>query len=305
MKKTVAAGSAVAIGVMGAAMPLMAVPAQAASAPTCDTLSDLTWSDSMDNWFQSCVPQFGLGKVEFTISSDTDFPADFKDLTDPSVTVTTTADVADMNAYYDESLTSPFSALSRMDDGTDPKLQRYQASQVAPGSLGDNQGAVFRVSSVAATSPSSLPFSCGPFTYSQAYSVTFEPLDVTFTQTVNGTPWVYHIVISPETLFIGGTLQPGGWDGGQPLCMVQGDFFSGGLTASDEGWTTASYDSINFLNPYSSLTGDYFVGNYPRAIPEAPALPATGVELVAPLAVAGGLFLAGLSVFAIRRRRRA
>jgi LPXTG-motif cell wall-anchored protein len=300
MKKTVAAGSAVAIGVMGAAMPLAAVPAQAASAPTCDTLSDISWSDSMDNWFQSCVPQYGLGKIEFTISSDTDFPADFKDLTDPSVTVTTTADIADMNAYFDESLTSPFSALSRSDDGTDPKLQRYQASQVAPGSLGDSQGAVFRVSSVAAISPASLPFDCGPFSYGQAYSVTFEPLDVTFTQTVNGVPWVYHIVISPETLFIGGTVQPGGWDGGMPLCTVQGEFVNGGLTASEEGWTRASFDTAFLLNPYSSLTGDYFVGDYPRA-PET--LPATGVELVAPMAVAGGLFLAGLSIVAIRRRR--
>ncbi len=303
MKKSVAAGSAVAIGVMGAAMPLVAVPAQAASAPTCETYAFLDWSDSMDNWFQSCVPQYGLGKVEFTISADTDFPADFKDLTDPSVTVTTTADVADINAYFGASLTSPFSALSRIDEGTDPKLQRYQASQVAPGSLGDSQGAVFRVSSVAAISPSSLPADCGPFSYGQAYSVTFEPLDVTFTQTVNGVPWVYDIVISPETLFIGGTLQPGGWDGGQPLCMVQGEFFSGGMTSSEEGWTLAAFDTVFFLNPYSSLTGDYFVGDYPRAVPEAPALPATGVELVAPLAVAGGLFLAGLSIVAIRRRR--
>lgn len=301
MKKAVATGSAVAIGVMGAAMPLVAVPAQAASAPTCDTFSDLSWSDSMENWFQSCVPQYGLGKVEFTISSETDFPADFKDLTDASVTVTTTADVADINLYYDDSLTSPFSALSRIDDGTDPKLQRYQASEIAPFSLGDNQGAVFRVSSVAAISPSSLPADCGQFTYGQAYSVTFEPLDVTFTQTVNGEPWVYHIVISPDTLFIGGTLQPASWDGGQPLCMVQGDFFSGGLTASEEGWTLAAFDTSTYLNPYSSLTSDYFVGDYPRADPQV--LPATGVELVAPLAVAGGLFVAGLSIVATRRRR--
>ena len=305
MKKTVAAGSAVAMGVIGAAMPLMAGPAQAASAQPCDVYSDMAWSDSVDNWFQSCIPQYGLGKVEFTISSDTDFPADFKDLTDPSVTVTSTADVADINAYYGETLTSPFTDLSRIDDGTDPKLQRYQASQVAPLSLEGNPGGVFRVSSATAMSPANLPEACGPFSYADAYAVTFEPLDVTFTQTVNGAQWVYHIVMSPETLYIGGTMEPGGWNSGAPLCMAQGTFMTGGLTASDEGWTEASSDSIERLNMYPSLTGDYFVGNYPRAVPtpDSPALPATGLELVAPLAVAGGLLLAGLSVLAIRRRR--
>jgi len=298
MKKTVAAGSAVALGVIGVAMPLMTVPAHAASATTCDSYNDMAWSDGVDNWFQSCIPQYGLGKVEFTISSDTDFPADFKDLTDPSVTLTTTADVADINAYFGETLTSPLSGLSRTDDGTDPKLQRYQASEVAPLSLDGAQGGVFRVASATAVSPSNLPVDCGPFSYADAYAVTFEPLDVTFTQTVNGEPWVYHIVFSPETLYIGGTVGPGGWDGSQPLCMVQGTFAGGGMTASDEGWTVASYDSLFFLNMYPSFDGDYFVGNYPRT-----ALPATGLDMAAPMGVAGGLLLAGLSVLAIRRRR--
>ena len=300
MKKTVAAGSAVALGVIGAAMPLMAVPAQAASASTCNSFGDQAWSDSVDNWFQSCIPQYGLGKVEFTISSDTDFPADFKDLTDPSVTVTTTADVANINAYYGETLTSPFSGLIRSDDGSDPKLQQYQSTGVAPLSLEGNQGGVFRVSSATAVSPANLPVACGPYSYANAYAVTFEPLDVTFSQTVNGEPWVYHIVISPETLYIAGTVGPGGWDGGAPLCMVQGTFANGGMTASDEGWTAASSDSIERLNMYPSFDGDYFVGNYPRAVP---ALPATGLDLAAPMGVAGGLLLAGLSVLAIRRRR--
>jgi len=294
MKKTVAAGSAVAMGVIGAAMPLMAVPAQAASAQPCDVYSDMAWSDSVDNWFQSCIPQYGLGKVEFTISSDTDFPADFKDLTDPSVTVTSTADVADINAYYGETVTSPLLVLSRIDDGTDPKLQRYTALN-----------GVFRVSSATAVSRLNLPEACGPFVYGDAFAVTFEPLDVTFTQTVNGAPWVYRIVMSPETLYIGGTMEPGGWNGGAPLCMAQGTFMTGGVTASDEGWTAASSDSTQTLTMYPSLTGDYFVGNYPRAVPtpDSPALPATGLELVAPMGVAGGLLLAGLSVLAIRRRR--
>jgi LPXTG-motif cell wall-anchored protein len=302
MKKTVAAGSAVALGVIGAAMPLMAVPAQAEAAPTCDVAGEGTFSDTMSNWFETCVPQYGAGKVEFTISSDTDFPADFKDLTDPSVTVTTTTDVAELSGYFgnaDPAYTSPFVGLTRVDDGTDPKLQRYQAAQFE-----DGQSTFLKVASTEEISPANLPAACGPFDYDRAFTVTFEPLDVTFTQTVNGEAWVYHVVISPDTLFIGGTLQPGGWDGGVPLCLAQGEFMSGGLSAAAEGWTEAAFDT-SVLNMYPSLTGDYFVGNYPRAVPtpDSPALPATGLELVAPMGVAGGLLLAGLSVLAIRRRR--
>jgi len=294
MKKTVAAGSAVALGVMGAAMPLMAFPAQAASATSCDFSGDFSFTDTVDNWYGTCIPQYGVGKAEFTISSDTDFPAEFKDLTDPSVTVTTTADLADMTSYFgtDPAYTSPLDGLTRIDDGTNPKLQRYQASD-----FDHNQAALMKVASTAEISPSDLPSACGPFTYDRAFTVAFEPLDVTFTQTVNSEPWTYHVVISPDTLYIGGTLQPGGWDGGAPLCMAQGTFASGGLTAAEEGWTATSADST-VLNMYPSMTGDYFVGDYPRA-----ALPATGLELAAPLGLAGGLLVAGLSVLAIRRRR--
>jgi len=294
MKRTVAAGSAVALGVIGAAMPLMAVPAQASSATTCDFSSDFSFTDLVDNWYGTCVPQYGVGKVEFTISSETDFPAEFKDLTDPSVTVTTTADLADMTTYFavDPAYTAPLVGLTRIDDGTDPKLQRYQASDFF-----QDQAALLKVASTAEVSPSDLPAACGQLTYDRAFTVTFEPLDVTFTQTVNGEPWTYHIVISPDTLYIGGTLQPAGWDGGVPLCMAQGAFASSGLTAAEEGWTATSSDST-VLNMYPSMTDDYFVGNYPRA-----ALPATGSELVAPMGVAGGLLLAGISVLAIRRRR--
>jgi LPXTG-motif cell wall-anchored protein len=81
--------------------------------------------------------------------------------------------------------------------------------------------------------------------------------------------------------------------------MAQGSFASGGLTAADEGWTATASDSM-VLNMYPSADGDYFVDDYPRAVN---ALPATGLELVAPIGVAGGLLLAGLSVLAIRRRR--
>ncbi len=297
MKKTVAAGSALAVGVLGVVAPLSATSAQAVDAQTCDFFSDVSWSADVDNWYESCVPQYGLGKVEFTISSDTDFPADFKDLTDPSVTVTSTADLDSINSFFASSppLTSPFSSLTRIDDGSDPKVQRYRASD-----LENDEGAVFRIASVSEITPGNLPQECGPFTYDRAFEVTLQPLDVTFTQTVNGEKWEYHVVITPNPLFVGGTLASGntGWDGGLPLCAVQGSFVSGGLTAGDSGWTTASYDTF-WVNPYPSATGDYFVGDFPRVV----TLPSTGVDITTPLAVAGGLLLAGLTVVAVRRRR--
>ena len=307
MKNIMSAGSAVALGVASVIAPLVAVPANAVgTAPVCDPGEVAEISGDFNNWYQSCVPQFGLGKVEFTISSETDFPADFKDLTDPAVNVTTTTDLDLLNLFLGSSdVDSPFLGLSRTDDGSNPKLQQYEATSMVTSS--ETSLAAFKIAAVSELSPAEAPAACDAFlgvgeSYPRVFSVTFEPLDVTFSQTVNGEEWIYRVVMAPGTQYVAGTLPAGeeAWEQSEPLCVSQGTYLAGGSSPSQIGdpWFYAAF-MTQLVAPYSSNDG-FFVADYPRA-PET--LPATGVELVAPMAVAGGLFLAGLSIVAIRRRR--
>lgn len=316
MKKTLAAGSAVALGFVGAAVPFASLPAHAAVAPMCDTNGSMISNPAdMDNWYQSCVPQFGSGKTEFTISSDVDFPADFKDLSDPSVTVETTTDLNNLYLYFGgvtwftSEPTSPFYNLMRIDDGSDPKVQRYSADSY-PDSPNVTAYSYFTVDTASKVTSAELPTECLDYgtssDYGDIYKATFKPIDVTFSQTVNGENWSFHVVITPQPMYIAGTLEFNGsadqWSNSTPMCVVQGTFVSGGPANGNTGYSSAQA-AASMLNPYSSNTWDgdsYYVGDYPRSVT---ALPATGLELVAPMGVAGGLLLAGLSVLAIRRRR--
>jgi LPXTG-motif cell wall-anchored protein len=300
MRKPVAAGSAVALGIIGAASPLVALPAVASEALPCTTFIEPSVGLGQDNWYQSCVPQFGMGKVEFTISSDIDFPADFKDLNDPAVEISTTANLDALNSYFGSSpgdeMTSPFTGFVRTDDGTNPKLQKYFA-----GSFTDGQVAAFKIASVARVASSELPSSCLDFgsSYPDVYSVTFEPLDVTFTQTINGEDWTYHVVMTPQTGFVGGTVGPASFDGGEPLCLAQGTYFSGGATASDAGWEYSLF-AAGSVNPYPSNESTVLVADYPRSVAE---LPRTGTSATVGIGFAGMLVLLGVALSVIRRRR--
>lgn len=304
MRKSIAAGSVLALGVIGATSPLLALPAKAATALPCTSLGEADYTADNENWFQTCVPQFGLGKVEFTISSDVDFPAEFKDLTDPAVAVTTTTDLTAASAYFapvgptvmSGFLTSPFLSLERVDDGTNPKLQRYSASSFLAFQL-----AVFKIASVAQITPAELPAKCAEIgsPYPNAYQVTFEPLDATFTQTLNGEDWSFRILMAPQAQFIGGTVTSGSFDSTQPLCAVQGEFYAGADAAGDS-WEDAEL-AIELGNPYPSFSGNHFTGDFARQA--APALPETGVNASLALGISGMLILAGVAGVLIRRRR--
>jgi LPXTG-motif cell wall-anchored protein len=302
MKSIISAGSAVALGVASVVAPLVVAPANAVgTAPVCNPGEFADISGDFDNWYQACVPQFGLGKVEFTISSETDFPADFKDLTDPSVNVTTTTDLDLLNSYLVSSdFDSPFLGLSRTDDGSNPKLQRYQAA-----SLMTSSWAAFKIAAVSELSPAVAPAACDAFldvgdSYPRVFSVTFEPLDVTFSQAVNGQEWIYRVVMAPGAQYVAGTLPPGAeaWDWDEPLCISQGNYLAGGSSSAVDSYDYAYFMS-QLVSPYPSNDG-FFVADYPRTA--SPELPATGLNTLVPLGV-GALTLAvgGLAI-ALRRR---
>jgi LPXTG-motif cell wall-anchored protein len=168
--------------------------------------------------------------------------------------------------------------------------------------------AAFKIAAVSELSPAVAPAACDAFlddgdSYPRVFSVTFEPLDVTFSQTVNGQEWIYRVVMAPGTQYVAGTLPPGedAWDSDEPLCISQGNYLAGGSSSGPdvEGSWGYAYFMSQLVAPYSSNDGS-FVADYPRSA--STELPATGLNSLVPLGV-GALTLAvgGLAI-ALRRR---
>jgi hypothetical protein len=197
VKKTAAAFAATAFGAVSGGV-LVGSPAQAMPSDLCDAYTDheITDDGSLDaDWYMECVPQFGAGKVEFTIASDMDFPPGYvADLTDPAVTAETNLDVGSATEY---GLTPEHGAFQDIriaeerSDATD-----YEGSMVAP---------ITRVRSVAV---SALPEACDGEDYANAYRVDYGSVSTTFTQDIDGEPVSTEIDVTPAPLFLGFTADP-------------------------------------------------------------------------------------------------
>jgi len=95
--RAVSGVGAVALGTAGATV-LTAMPAAAEPLPACDAFGAGNGLAFLN--VAGCVPQYGLGKAEFTVEGvGTDIPAGF-DLTTATVTGTTGPDADALTAYY-------------------------------------------------------------------------------------------------------------------------------------------------------------------------------------------------------------
>jgi hypothetical protein len=242
--RSAAALGASVLGIVGAAAG--AVPAQAATPtalPDCTDYLQHTVSASAvpgSNWYMDCVPQYGAGKAEFTVISDVDFPADFLDLHDPEVTVTSTTAAPAVAGYFGVSTTiGGFSRLYKS-GGVDPRMQQYTGTAYLP------------ISSVAAIDPTTLPAACVG-TYNAAYQITYAPATTTFTQSVDGEEWKYEITAAPEPLSLGMNLaNTGGIDSAQALCASSAGATRSALNNSDGVWDSIMFSQVE--------RGDTFIG---------------------------------------------
>lgn len=206
MKKTLAALGASVLG-----LGVVAVPATtAAAAPPiepCENVLDQLESvgDFNEVWLGDCVPQYGLGKAEFTIVADEDnptaqLPEGFTDLNDAfisedsPVVASTTLDTAAIEAYFFDTEAQgvmPITAIA-LDDET-PESQTYIAFTVVPVASTGMATEENTPADVVSACEVSWPGPEEDLSDSIGWFATFHPVDTTYTQTVGGTEWIYEI----------------------------------------------------------------------------------------------------------------
>ena len=285
----------------------------------------------------NCLPQFGLGKAEFSITANksgtADFPADFKDLSDPSVTVTTKIeDKSNLDSYFSTvtPVSGPSTVTKNMDSSTATK-QNYTTD------------VPYRISSTAAIDPTTLPAACHPteVSYATAWKVTYLPTTVTYSQKIKGKTWKYTLTSAPKSLYLGLPLDKtngyvpvtGATD---PICAADGNLaiYSASTDLGDE----SAFDALiiaffdhatrndqptgaitSTLSPFPTFdatsqnqpsVGDLGVLAPKISDPSATttaALALTGVDATSGLVAAGGFLAGGAALFgfaAFARRRR-
>lgn len=304
------------LGLVGAGAAVPAAAASDTTEPCADFSAQIAATGNVTaNWYQDCVPQYGLGKAEFSIVADEDdptaeFPAEFIPLDElPPEAITTTGDTAAQSAYFDgapigsQSGTPIFVADSNL---SDPTEQRYFASVIAP------------VTSIAAVDlatgvPANIAAACpaDDFEFAGGWVATFAPVDTTYSQVVDGEDWNYTITSSALPTYFFATFE----DGIRDWCVTDGLRTLDSATSFFPGEQVFSLVMNNVIDFESEEIVD--LGVFSRDLPEpvipavvvAAELPATGAEIM-PLAIAAGSFTAfGLALlgfvnFAGRRRSR-
>jgi len=315
VKKTLAAIGASVLGLSSVAAGA-ALPANAAGGPTEGACTDIqdqinSTGNVTDNWFQDCVPQYGIGKAEFTIVPDEDnpsqeFPEGFVDLSDvenPAITITSTYDTAAIGAYF-SGIESPESLAPIFPTGTlegTPTSRTYAASIFAP----------IATIGLATDVPAAVTQACSLDTvsYSGGWVATYKPIDTTFSQTIDGEAWNYTITGTPKPsyFFIEGE--------GSGFCVTDGEY----TINEDEG---SSAVQVLFGGVFTYIPGTIAdgpadlqsLGIFSRnGIEPAPApaptpqLAATGADAasLAPVGLlAAGVLAAGGALVALGARRK-
>lgn len=290
----------------------------AAAADTTEPCADINaqlaaTGELTDNWYQDCVPQYGVGKAEFTIVPDAndpaaEFSAEFVPLDElPPEAVSTTGDFAKQDAFFTplgegQPFGTPISPA--LEDDSDPTFQRYFAAVTAPVT---SIGAVNLASEV----PAAVEAQCGVVDagYANGWLANFASVDTTFSQTINGQPWNYTITATPLPTYFFGTFVDGTLE---DWCVTDGtNTFTPVTTGGGSGYQFFAlvFHTLPDFSGEVAVSAD--LGTFSRTVPAAaaPALADTGADIL-PLAIAAGSFTAfglallGFVTFAQRRRTR-
>lgn len=315
MKKTLAVTSATVVGV-GLVATGGATPAAAADITVpCTSANEHTVMTGTlgDNWFMDCVPQYGVGKAEFTITSVDPFPVDFAVLDDPSVSSSYSENGPAAAAYFGVSgEPAGFASLGEVSTGSTPSSRHYSGHFILP------------IAGVHSILAADLPAACnaGTVTYANAYRIDYAPAATTFTQTAGGDTWTYEVQATANPLYLGlnfvvdpGNPVPGtaggALDAGQPQCAVfnDGDVVASGGASPELStiedvidWTSASDATLWPINGLFGMQIGSIARSSAPAANDEPTLAETGVDVL-PGSLAGGAgILAGLGLFLLGRR---
>jgi hypothetical protein len=304
VKKQLALFGATTLGLSSVALAAPTVAFAADGLPCLDATGH-TLPSGGDNTYLACVPQYGLGKVEFQIDSDIPFPASF-DLSDRATTTTTSTTLPAGQTYFDaSSFPEGFTWLQNVDSAA--------TSEVYQGAM------IFKISSVTPISIEA-PEACAPDgeTYEQAWRVTYLPTTVHTTTTIDGVVWEYDITMTPSPLSLYLNFIDGGSDfaADEAQCATDGtstEFWDGvggddlaqilGARASMNGIPDGPV--IETIKPFFNETNGNFgvLGTFSRIAPAAgPSLPTMGIDAAVPAGIAGGLGVLGLALVLVRRR---
>jgi LPXTG-motif cell wall-anchored protein len=313
VNKTLAIGATVAT-TLGTTLAA-ATGAQATTQPDCTTLANYQTAaatafapTASDNWLTTCLPKFGFGKAEFTLSSDTDFPSDFKPLTDASVTLTPDWDAATLETYVAAPADGYLrNGLSRTDNGSNPRSQTY--------TLGANGNLFpFPIASITRVSTATVTAAAGcnnpTVPYTDAFRIDYAPLNIAVSEEAGGETWSTTVVIDPPSFEVGVVIDGAGGLTGtdSSLCILQGPNVYGSHDHSQ--FFSTAIDMYTNVGPRPS--GDaperLALGNFEFTHVAAPvALASTGrssSEIYTWLGAGFAMILVGGLAASIRGRRR-
>jgi LPXTG-motif cell wall-anchored protein len=347
VKKSIAAISASILG-FGAAAAAGAAPAQAATLPPCNEASDHTASATVDpatdDWYMTCAPVYGMGKAEFTITTDAahPFPAGYS-LADGHQTVTSSAPPkSEVKRYFgadfwhDHNIEVGFDSAASY-GGAFMNLEKTSGTSTSQ-TYGDDPSAskemsvAYRVASFGkATDP--FPAACFPAgarpaaTYQGEYEVKYLPTTTTWVQVLKGVKRKVTVTYTPSPLFLGLNFDTTGdansvdnFDSSMPQCASSGGITVQAASHDDDSdsWDGVVYNSAT-NNPQlmSTLVPQPATSSSPQtipplgsftvtttAVPTTPELAVTGFDAI-PIGLAGGgLLLAGIGTLFVGRRRR-
>lgn len=313
MKKSMALAGASAVGV--GIVAFGAAPGAVAAVVTdpCDTVGDhnVTTGTLYENWFMDCVPQFGAGKAEFTVTSAHTLPGDFLPLDDPGVTTTYSGSAAAAANYFGASgMPAGWLGLSSL--GGDPLA--YQGNPIVP------------ISGVGAALPTDLPAACQTDTnsYTHIYRVDYAATSWVSTQTAGGFDWSVTVSLPATTVFLALSLDPLSNNApflGSAMCLTNGTNTVFGMvgdmpaSAIVEAWPFWDDFSDTAISPLIISVDDPDENIYMGAFPlvrsalagggTGPGLADTGAE-VSPLLIGAGAvaLLGGAGLLAVSRVRR-
>jgi hypothetical protein len=339
VRKTIAAISASVLGIGGAVMA-GAAPASAAM-PTCTDATQHVLNPNVtagDTWYMPCIPQYGMGKAEFTITTPASdpFPADYS-LADGHQTVTSTPTQTQVHDYF-EPLWEEFGSAGGADfsgafaniteDTADATAtsQPYVPDFLEPSAM----DVAFPIVSVGLAA-AGLPASCTPMgsgaTYQGEYEVTYGSTTTHFSQTIDDVARSVTITYTPAPLYIGLNFTGGAgdeeFDTTMPICASSGGNTTFAADESDIDWDVAAYNATNLppvLETLSPASGDLSLSSDPAEVIAAttsdlgsftetstPVLATTGVNTEPDGTLGAGLLSVGILatlVGVVRRRRR-
>jgi LPXTG-motif cell wall-anchored protein len=228
-------------------MGASAAPASATPLPTpcTNALNDHVVNPDVDpttdNWYMTCVPQYGMGKAEFSITAPTGgFPAGYSLADGHQTVVSSTPTSAQVQSYFgdfyaDDHTSTPVYTGAFLNLGEDTSASTATTQVYDTVDSESPMAVAFPITSVAKLT-TGLPAACSPDgeTYEGEYVVNYAPATTVFSEVIGGQTYKTTVTLTAPTLYLGLNFDSSngyGLDSTKALCASSSE---GTLFASSE-----------------------------------------------------------------------